>query len=249
MRSALAQRAETSFFRTWPALREIELEAWLLRFAEGVSRRANSVNPRRSAGGDLRSKIARCEDLYREAGLPALFRVHDLAEPDLDAALARLSYSAEGETETRLCDLSAGVLPMGAAELAARPNEEWLQALAEAQGQSDAQRATYRKIIERLDTPAAFAAVRHEGAVASVAYGAIADGLLAVESVATIPPARGRGLARQAVGALLAWGRSRDAEGAVLQVASDNAPALGLYGGLGFNHLLYRYHYRRAPGG
>jgi N-acetylglutamate synthase len=196
-------------------------------------------------GGELRSKIARCEDLYREAGLPTLFRVHDLAEPELDARLARCGYSAEGETETRLCDLRAGAWPTGAAELAPRPGEEWLQALADAQGQSEVQQASYRRIIARLDRPAAFAAVRHQGAAAAVAYGAIDNRLLAIESVATIPPARGRGLARQTVSALLAWGTSNGAEAAVLQVAGENAPARRLYVGLGFHEVLYRYHYRR----
>jgi ribosomal protein S18 acetylase RimI-like enzyme len=247
MNSALAQRAESCFLRTWPALREIALDGWLLRFAGGVSRRSNSVNPLRTVGGDFGPRIAQCEALYRDAGLPALFRLHDLAEPELDGTLARQGYSAEGETETRARALSAGLSEIGAAELTPRPDEAWLDALGEAQGQTAAQRATYRRIIARLDVPSRFAAVRHEGAVAAVAYGALADRLLAVESVATIPAARGRGLARQAVSGLLAWGGAQGAEAAVLQVASDNAPALRLYAGLGFETVIYRYHYRRQP--
>jgi ribosomal protein S18 acetylase RimI-like enzyme len=72
-------------------------------------------------------------------------------------------------------------------------------------------------------------------------------GWLCVEAVATDAAWRGRGLAGQAVEALMAWGAARGALAAGLQVQADNVAAQALYRRLGFARELYRYHYRRGP--
>lgn len=56
------------------------------------------------------------------------------------------------------------------------------------------------------------------------------------------PAARGGGLGLAVVAALLDWGAAQGATTAYLQVLADNAPALALYGRLGFReHHTYRY--------
>ncbi|HEY0642337.1 MAG TPA: GNAT family N-acetyltransferase [Nocardioides sp.] len=65
---------------------------------------------------------------------------------------------------------------------------------------------------------------------------------LCLHSLEVHPDHRRRGLARQVLAELLDWGASRGARTAWLHVESDNAPALGLYEGLGFRtHHLNRY--------
>ena len=97
---ALAHRAEEACLKGWPALHEIWLDGWLLRFAEGHTRRANSINPLRQGSRDLRNKIADCEAAYRAQGLSAIFRISTLAERGLDEMLRALGYGPP-EDETR----------------------------------------------------------------------------------------------------------------------------------------------------
>lgn len=95
--------------------------------------------------------------------------------------------------------------------------------------------------------PKAFAARRVDGVLVAIAYGAIHDQLLVVESVGTHPDHRQRGHAARTVSGLMGWAKSRGAQGCCLQVVADNNAARALYRSLGFGTELSRYHYRRQP--
>ncbi len=249
----LAVRAEAACLNGWPALSEMLFDGWLLRFAEGHTRRANSVNPIGPSTRDLREKIAQCEALYRAEGLPTIFRLAPVADPGLDAILTALGYGpAEDETRVIYRDLAGSDRLDGTAACVTEgaPSEEWLAAQARCTGQTEAAQRTQRKILRALSVPSVFTAARAEdGRLASVAFGAVHDRLVCVNLVATDPARRRQGLSRRAVSAVLAWARDRaGAEGACLPVVATNAPAIALYESLGFTRELYRYHYRRrAP--
>lgn len=246
--TALDWRVEQATANAWPSLGEILFGRWLLRFAPGVSRRANSVNPLvPSAAGDG-ALIAACEGHYRRRGLPPIFRVLSCLDPRLDAQLAERGYGAEGETCTLYGALAAvGSAPDGAVRLSARPTPEWCAAMARLQRHGRAQAGTYRRIVARIAIPAVFAALDLDGEPAALAYGAVHDGLLVYESVVTDLARRRRGYARRLLRAIAHWAEQEGARGACLQVQADNAPALALYDRLGLRTELYRYHYRRAP--
>jgi N-acetylglutamate synthase len=247
----LARRAEAACLKGWPALREIELDGWLLRFSQGHTRRSNSVTPLASGMSALRDKIAECESHYRAAGLPAIFRIPDIAEPGLDAALDAAGYAGpEDETCVIYRDFARHPPERCEAELdESAPSEEWLEAQQRCTGISAASREAQRAILASLAVPAVFASVRgRDGVTASVAFGAVHDRIVCVNLVATAEAARRQGLSRRAVGAVLAWAQQRaGAAAACLPVVASNLPAVALYRGLGFESELYRYPYRRRP--
>jgi GNAT superfamily N-acetyltransferase len=71
---------------------------------------------------------------------------------------------------------------------------------------------------------------------------AYADDWVGFRSIEVAEDRRRRGLGLAVMAALLEWGAERGARTAYLQVLGDNAPALGLYGRLGFaTHHAYRY--------
>lgn len=246
---SLAWRVEETELNAWPALKEIYLDAWLLRFAGGVSRRANSANPLtlESRGGE--ALIATVEALYRRHKQPAIFRILSLFDPSFDRLLTARGYdAAEGETLTLYGDITA--VPSAfdpAVRLFARPTARWCAAMAKLQGHSPIHARTYRGIVSRIALPAAFAMLTEDGAPVALAYGLLHQGLLCFESVVTDATRRRRGYSRRVLASLAAWAREQGASGACLQVQAENAPAVPLYRSIGLTRELYRYHYRRAP--
>lgn len=64
-----------------------------------------------------------------------------------------------------------------------------------------------------------------------------------VQTVAVAPVARGRGIGRALVEAMLGYARSRSCRTMMLEVRDDNAPAIALYGELGFVECARRARY------
>jgi ribosomal protein S18 acetylase RimI-like enzyme len=242
---ALEWRVEETCLNAWPALREVLLDGWVLRFSEGLTRRANSANP---LGPVSHFDLPACEALYRRLGLPTIFRVLSLTDPVVDDRLAKAGYTGEGES----CVLYGPIEDVEAAldpdvRLLEEPTQEWFDAMSALQNHSSEQAATYRRIVGQLAIPAAFAALSDKGATAALAYGALHNGLLCYESVITDRHRRRQGWGRRIVNTLTAWAREQGAVGACLEVEAHNAPARALYDAIGLKRELYRYHYRREP--
>lgn len=241
----LEWRVEETCLNAWPALREGLLDGWLLRFSEGLTRRANSANPLRPV---FDADVPACEALYRRFGLPTIFRVLSLIDPAVDARLAQAGYSAEGESWAlygALEDVEA--VRDSEVRLLDQPTPEWFAAMAALQGHSREQAATYRRIVGQLVTPAVFVALADAGETAALAYGALHNGMLCYESVVTDRHRRRRGYGRRIVTAMAGWAKEQGAVGACLEVEARNAPALALYHAVGLKRQLYGYHYRREP--
>lgn len=245
----LAWRVEEACQSAWPALRQLRLDGWVLRFAGGVlSRRVNSANP---LGGDTAirdSLIGCCEALYRRQGQPAIFRLPSLIAPDIDRRLADRGYTSEGETSVLYAESGAvAATPDPAVRLAQRPSRQWFAAMTALQRHTPEQALAYRRIVRSVMVPAAFAALAIDGEVVALAYGTLLDRLFCYESVVTASHRQGRGYAGRVVRSLAAWAKARGAAGVCLEVVADNRPALALYRRVGIAAELYRYRYRRQP--
>ena len=245
---SLDWRIEEACHNAWPAVRQVWLGDWMLKFAPGVSRRANSANPLGAGAGGVDALVAAGAGLYRAQGLPLLVRVLSLLDPAVDRRLDRLGFSAEGES----CVLYGGIGEVACArdasvELSGRPAPDWFAAMSAVRGHSAAEAAVYRCIVESIAVPAAFMTVRADGQFAAFAFGVLHGDLLCCESVITGAEHRGRGYSRRLMAAMFDWASARGAKGVCLQVEATNGPALALYRGLGLATERFRYHYRRAP--
>ncbi len=241
----LTWRVEEACLNAWPSPRQVVLDKWLLRFSGGPTRRTNSVNPLRARSHDPTIIIEAAQRLYHARNQPALFRVPSMAE-GMDRPLERAGFLAEGESCTLMANLDVALLArVRDVAIATAPDAEWLSAKLRLTPISEAGHQVYLAMIDAIALPKAFAAARCLGQIVSVAYGAIHQDLLVVESVATDAGFRRQGFGYRTVGDLMGWARREGACRACLQVAADNDAARALYRKLGFVTELYRYHYRR----
>jgi N-acetylglutamate synthase len=241
---------EETCMNAWPALKEVFYDGWLIRLADGATRRTNSVNVLRPGDRALADKIAYCEAVYRAHAQPSYFRILSTAAPELDAALATRGYAKEDETSTLYMNFRkhrplAPTKSIAVDILEGRPTRDWLAAHQRHSRRTPQEAKALHAVLDVLAVPAFFAEARDDtGEIASVAFGAIHEKLMCLQWVVTDPAQRHKGLSRAALSALLQRGRESGATGACLQVVSDNHSAIRLYEGLGFANELYRYHYR-----
>ncbi len=214
----------------------------------GFTRRINSASPLVPRAARLARVLPEIEAAYRLWGLPPRVRVLSLLDPAVDAVLDAQGYVVEGETATLHAPIAGPAKPDPHQVEFSGLSPDWLQAKHALSGFTPGQARTYDEVVRRISIPTVYAAVRHDGEIAAVAYGAVHDRMLCVEGVVTAERLRGQGIGRRMVQALIAWGAARSADHACLQVERANTAALALYRGLGFRRELYGYRYRRKGG-
>jgi hypothetical protein len=86
-------KLEEISMNAWPALQTIIHDGWILRFSNGYSKRANSINPIYNTKDNLEEKIRYCEQLYSSKKLPVVFKILNSPEYQiLDSILEQLGY-------------------------------------------------------------------------------------------------------------------------------------------------------------
>jgi ribosomal protein S18 acetylase RimI-like enzyme len=217
---------------TWPATEELENSGWLMRAANGVTNRANSVLPLEAnlevgALTDFDKKLAVAQEFYKARNLPTIFQV---ALPTWQLLSDKLRSMGAVETlcgNTMVADLTSSkqiVSTEFEIVQSNQPSDEWL-AVQPTPG------------IEKIMSGCAstyLTVVKNGKAIATCRF-ALAKGWSSITRVYVHPDFRGQGLAKAIVAAALEASFEQGATKAVLQVDASNAIAIGVYESLGFN--------------
>jgi GNAT superfamily N-acetyltransferase len=231
----------------WPAPETRWLGRWLLRAAEGWTGRANSVLPLGDPGLPLDAALAEVAAWYAERGQPARMVLPVPARELLDAALAERGWTSYNPTQVRTADLEVLLRDWPEPDLPVtvdpEPSPEWL-GLYHYRGGAELPPVARRVLVASRQV--GFAVLRDGGVPVAVARGSVDEGWVGVTAVEVEPTRRRQGLGSAVMRGILGWGRAAGAHSAYLQVAEENAGALGLYDTLGFARH-HGYHYRLAP--
>ncbi|MCK5777186.1 MAG: GNAT family N-acetyltransferase [Rhodospirillales bacterium] len=225
----------------WAAPEEINCHGWLMRFADGITRRANSTAPFPIEGGvALDAQIAATEAFYRERALPPRFQISPAAAPeDLDEVLARRGYETEAPVDIMIADAEKLAGDTGSAvSISDSAPGGWWELYMEGYGRDP------RAIVAGARDVALFASASGDGgAIEAIGLGVLSGDWLAVFGMFTRPECRRRGLGAGLIRALAAFAVDRGGIGVYLQVEANNPNARRLYESLGFRGV-YGYHYR-----
>lgn len=226
-----------------PARETLYYDGWVLRFAGGYPRRANSIQLLYPSILPLDEKIAYCEAQYDARGIKTVFKFTDHAPRDLADALRERGYVEDSVTAVQTLDL-ANIRPQPThADVLIEPrlSESWLEDYLRFAGIAR-YADNYRAILSALSLDAAYTRLIRDGEVVALGLGVVDQGWFGLFDIVTSDAARRQGFGRNLVLHLLKWGKERGAHHAYLQVMLQNAPALALYDKLGFAET-YRYRY------
>lgn len=261
-RTMLARRIEEASLNAWPCLQQILYDGWILRFAQGHTKRANSVNALWSSALEVETKIAFCEACYRQRTLPTIFRITPFVQPaDLDRILADRGYTQIDPTAVMYLDLAsgaqvcAGLVPAAAAGLRHEGLDRWLDIfdrlnsdphLPHRHGHRSVPEA-HHDILCAIPGERFLASLTLNGDVVACGLGVLEEMYVGVFDLIVDSHYRNRGHGTALMQGMLGWAHEHGARHAYLQVMLSNGPARGLYEKLGFMEL-YRYWYRICTG-
>lgn len=240
------QTLEEISLNALPCLQQILYDGWVLRFAEGYTKRANSINPLYPSSRDINEKINRCEQIYRNFALKPIFRLINIPRIKiLDTALEQLGYQKQDTVSVRVKTLvnEKPIHSDRSITLSIELSEEWLDHFVHAVKLPIIHWETLATMLQIIPTSTCYGILKHNHRFCSCGLGVLERKYLGLFFIVTAPQQRRRGYAEQLILKLLDWGKSNGATQAYLQVETNNQGAIDLYNKLGFTEV-YQYFYR-----
>ncbi|MED3687678.1 GNAT family N-acetyltransferase [Peribacillus butanolivorans] len=244
--SKLIQKIEEISMNALPALQTQIYDGWILRFAAGYTKRANSINPIYFSHEDLQSKIENSEHMYLERNIKVVYKITPQASPsNLDSVLEKFGYSLEGTTSVQVLTLLETEAPSKSNFLIYNQlHENWFRNFCLLNHISDHDQTIFKKMLENIIPDRCFMLLTDDsGTVLACGLGVLEGEYLGVFNIVTQEKFRNQGYGAKLIKNLLHWGKENGAKNAYLQVILSNAPALNLYAKLGFEEK-YKYWYR-----
>lgn len=233
-------------FNAWVALQTMTYDGWIIRFSNGYTKRANSVNPIYHSTEDLATKILYCEDIFRDRNLKPVFKLTESSNPgNLDVVLEHRGYAAIDQSSVRLLNLSKSRIPsIHTVRISESLNDEWLNLFCMLSNQHEA-KATMKQMLSMIVPKTCFISLYDGKSAVACGLGVLERGYLGIYDIVTNAWHRTRGYGEQLMLNLIKWGKENGAQYSYLQVMDNNEPALRLYSKLGYQER-YRYWYRAS---
>jgi N-acetylglutamate synthase len=233
----------------WPSLQTLLYDGWVLRFADGYTKRANSVHPLYSSSLNVEEKVQACEEIYQGKELDVVFKLTPSAQPEnLEQVLAAKGYKADSHTSVQVLELDGVDKAPAQTALLTEDLHEWLPAYCRLSNIGGRRELTLEQLLHNVVPVLCLASIRYQGQIVACGMGVLQDRFVGLFDIVTDANFRGRGFGKQLMLNILAWGKRNGAHTAYLQVMLSNEPALRLYSGLGFKEIYtYCYRIKRNP--
>ena len=234
---------EERSFNAHPSLNTQFYDGWVLRFANGFTNRANSVNMLYPSVLDLETKIAECERRYSAQQLSCVFKIIEGEHSEIDALLAQRGYEVATPTYLEILDLNNTQFRTGNCISFDKPEQKWLDSYFEFEKYSEASCRNAKLVLNQIQNKSIYCSLIENDECVACASSVLENGYAIIGNVVVKDQCRGRGYGKLLCESLLSEIKKAGAHTAYLQVVQTNAPAVKLYAGLGFKQL-YSYWYR-----
>lgn len=231
-------------FNSHPSLQTQYYDGWLLRFSNGYTNRANSVNMIYSSTVALETKVEYCEEQYFKKQQPCVFKITDATEKQLDLLLENRGYQIVTPTDLMTMDLADKQFEAVEHVITDRADDEWLDTYFTFEKCNDKQkRATAKQMMDMIQGHTLYCRIIVEGKNVACASAIIERGYMTLVHVVVDEIYRGQGYGKKLCETLLCEAKKLGAHTAYLQVVQNNEIAIKMYEKLGYQKL-YSYWYR-----
>jgi ribosomal protein S18 acetylase RimI-like enzyme len=231
----------------WPSIQTVVYDGWIIRLANGYTKRANSVNPVYPSKIGLEEKIQYCEKLYTKHNLPAVYKLVECDDhKKIDRKLEALKYELLDITSVQVCD-DIKILEKNYSGINVNSdfNEKWINGFIECSNIKTAFIDTLRAMLKNItgDRIVVYKELNNE--TAGCGYGVIENGYVGLFDIVVKEDRRGNGYGKEIVQSILSEAGKAGIKKSYLQVVNNNETAKNLYKKTGYREK-YKYWYRKA---
>ncbi|NLD37232.1 MAG: GNAT family N-acetyltransferase [Desulfatiglans sp.] len=235
-------RIEKAGLKAWPAFEEFDDNGWISRFADGYTKRANSITVLTPGTDSLKSLIQQYEHLYNSKKQPCIFRLLSFNDnTEIERILDARGYTKDDHSLVLSLELKNREFQSLEFDPVTVP--EWMKYFCELSGKEIKSHSTHIKIINNIKARHILASLSVENAIISCGLGVLSDGLFGLFDIVTHPQHRNKGYGYKLISGMLQWAFENGASSSYIQVIAENKSAIGLYKRLGYE-TAYEYHYR-----
>ena len=229
----------------WPALQTKLYDGWVLRFADGYTKRSNSINPIYESNISLQMKLDFCEKDYEHVNLPIVYKLTPDSQPkDLDEELDKRGYIRIDETSVRILDMEHYYqAKAGDIHFASEFNDTWINGFLKCSGINEKDTITAKKMLNNIMGEVVCVSKWVDEKVIGCGFGVIERGCIGIFDIIVDKSYRGNGYGKSIMNSILNTAAKKGVKTAFLQVVVGNIPAENLYENLGFQEE-YKYWYR-----
>ncbi|UYP01318.1 GNAT family N-acetyltransferase [Oceanotoga sp. DSM 15011] len=240
------QQFEQVTLNAWPALNEYYMDGWLLRFSNGFTKRANSVNILYDSNDDLEYKLKKCEGIYEKMNLRPIFKLTDSTHY-IKEFLESHDYTPIGKSDVQLLHISHDDISFeekSDSELVCFEefNEEWFEIFCNMKNLNLEQRSTAKKMFEKMLNESLYIILKRNENIIGIAMAVFESEFVGVFDLIINEDFRRLGHGEYIMNFILNYSSERGYRKSYLQVLSDNESAFKLYEKLGYK-TVYNYYY------
>ncbi|TCK92680.1 acetyltransferase (GNAT) family protein [Natranaerovirga hydrolytica] len=240
-------RIEELSMNAWPSLQTHLYDGWILRFSQGYTKRANSINPIYSSDANIEEKIKNCEKTYLTKGLPIIYKLTKACYPkNLDKILESKGYKKIDETSVQILNITEdySLEKVSGLDIEYEFTQDWINSFVECSNtQNESTIGIMTQMLKNIIGDKICVKMKLDNQIVGCGFGVIEENYMGIFDIIVREEDRGQGIGKAIMQEILKEAQKRNVCKAYLQVVVGNSVAESLYNKLGFREK-YRYWYR-----
>lgn len=246
MRVNMITDIEELSMNAWPALQTKLYDGWVLRFADGYTLRANSINPIYTSTISLDEKLKFCEKEYERINLPIVYKLTSDSQPkNIDIELEKRGYRRTKAVSLKTLQLDNYYeKEAGDVHITTQFRDDWFTGFFECSDLTNVKdQMTVKKMLNNSIGEVICVSKLVDNKVIGCGLGVVERDYIGIFDIVVDKGHRENGYGKNIMQSILNTAAKKDIKTAYLQVAVGNIAAERLYENLGFQEK-YKYWYR-----